>query len=808
MKYLKVTTKWGVGRGAHRHVVYVNDDLKIAEVSSNDGHTHEMRWVEGMPAQVNELGNVISEAVPGVWEFIPGLDGHTHQVLDYERKSKKKKEDDQTIVAEATRLYKVALELESDSIEKAKESEDFYHGKQWDDDEVGTLEELDRTVLTINKCAKGIDELVGYQIEQRTDLHFIPQENGDARVADLLNVLSKHILDKCDYAREETKAFKDACITGRGNFNLYVDFNQDIQGQIRVERFPWKDVVFGPHEKEDLSDCEYLIKAKMFSAEKIKQLFPDKADDISKITDDSDEMRKLVYQDDDEYSRGSKGDLIYSGSGLPVVNIERKDVRVLEIWRKVYERAFIAANPTDNFYFNLRGWSSEDIESIKALTNFAVVSKSEARLRITKIAGTILLSDENPAELPVDDFFIVPLYAKKSGTKWYGKLECIKDPQREINKRHSHLIDILNKTASYGYFIDGNTFADGHEKEKFKRTSTQPGAVWELMDAGRPPKATEGVKFPTELVNLLSLEDQQIMDMMNITVEQGGANTSAAALLQRKELRLRGNEYLFDGLAFSKKKIGRLLIKLIQRYYSPERIVRIVNSEHARNPVQIGGQDLSQFSEEEILTLLETSDLEAYDVVISESAHTPTTRLSTFTMMQEMVQSGAPIPPEVIIELSPLPQEYKQKLLDGLAQQAQAQNEAAQVASQTEIDKTLIAQGVIPPDVQQRVGVSRPVTNIEGVGEGPPIQEQSSSIPTAQTPLPAPSSSNAGLGNEERMLLMTKMIVDSINSKQPAVTPININVDASRPKRQIGKIVRDASGNAAVEVAEVPEGIV
>lgn len=804
MKYLKGTTKWGVGKTAHKHVVFIDDDNKVGSVSVNEDHTHEFRWVEGIPAQTDEMGNIISEGTPGNWEFLPDLDGHTHQIVNIAKKKRKKKDDENTTVSECIRLYKAACELEAESIENAKESDDFYHGKQWDDDDAAGLEALDRTVLTLNKCAKGIDELIGYQIEQRTDLHYIPQENGDARVADLLNIVSKHIADKCDYAREETKVFRDACITGRGNFNLFVDFNEDLQGQIKIEKLPWKDVVYGPHEKEDLYDCEYLVKAKMFSGEKIKQLFPDKADDIGRILGDGDELRRLVYEED-AYKEGSRGNLTFLDAGLPVVNIERKDVRVLEVWRKVYEQASIAVNAGANFYYNLRDWTTEDIESVKTLPDFVVVSKSESRLRITKIAGTVLLSDENPADLPVNDFFMVPVYAKKYDNKWYGKIESIKDPQREINKRHSHLIDILNKTASYGYFIDGSTFVDGNEKEKFKRTATQPGAVWELMDAGRPPKATEGVRFPSELVELIALEDNSIMEMMNISVDQGGANTSAAALLQRKELRLRGNEYLFDGLSFAKKKIGKLMLKLIQRYYTPERIWRIVNSENQRNPVQIQGQDLSQFTEEEIITLLETADLDAYDVVVSESAASPTTRLSTYTMMQEMVQAGAPIPPDVIIELSPLPQEYKQKLLDGLAAQAQQQAEAANTAGQAEIDKTLIAQGIIPPNVQERVGVNMPVTN-QGVGDGPPTL--ASPLNDAQLPSSTPPSQDAGLGQDERMMFMTKMIVDSIQSKQPAsLPPININVDASRPRKQVGRIVRDATGNSAVEVQEVPDEV-
>lgn len=720
MKKFYGTSKAGVGRDAHSHVAYINEELRVAALSTDNGHTHELMWQEETPEQMDEMGNVIAPATPGGWIMHPAFDGHTHELTNLKSKKKEKAEEDDQIINDIHFLYKAAREEEQDSFEAADESEKYYMGEQWEDEVKSKLEGLDRAALTINKIAKGVDELVGYQIEQRTDTHYVPFEGGDSRVADLLNIVARHVDERCYYAREETKGFKDCVITGRGNYNFLIDFNTDLRGEIKIEKYPWRQVAYGPHEKEDLSDCEYLIKSKMFSLGKLKQLYGDKAEDIQRDYEAYlDEYPTVSHSGPgDDWNRPDSVRK-FSVLGESLVDIAKKEFRVFECWRRVYIPTVVAANPAEDVYLNLYGWKKEDIDKVATIPGFQLIKRNEAKIRITRIAGGMVLSDENPAELPIDDFFIVPVYANKRDSRYWGKVEAVKDPQREINRRHSQTIDILNKVASYGYYIDESTFVDANEKERFKSNSTSPGWITQVMDLNKIPRKEEGVKFPSELVQLIQFEDQQIMDIMNITIEQGGANTSAAAMLQRKELRLKGNEFIFDNLSFAKIKMGRIKLRLIQKYYPADRIYRIVNDVNSKTPVQIGGEDFSQYTQEEIEYLINNSDLEKYDVVVSESAHSPTTRLSTFTLLQEMAQAGAQVPPEVIIELSPLPEEYKKKIQASMAAQQAALAGAEDAKSKAEINKTLIAQGVIPPEIQEQL---QPQGG-QGMGQGLPAEQ-------------------------------------------------------------------------------------
>lgn len=704
MKQLKKLSRVGLGRAAHSHIVYLNDETGVGLCSTELGHTHKIMYQPAVDPQVDEMGNEIAPGSPAAWLVEPALDGHTHEIQDYVVKAAKKKEEDEQILSDVRELFKAGRDLERDSIKKAEESEKFYSGDHWDATEKSRLESLSRAAVTINKIEKNVDQICGMQRQERTDIRYIPQEGGDQKVADLLNITTKHILSRCFFPREESAAFEDSVISGRGLLNVYVKFDNDLRGEVIVEKFPYLDVVFGPHEKLDLSDCEYLIKHRFFSKAKIKQLWPDKAEDIDKDYDDYIIDQPHIQYATDQYG---KSDNIQVLGDDVMVDIGRKEYRILECWRKVYEKASVIANAAEDFYFNAYGWDAKDIRSARTLPGFFVIENNITKFRVTKVAGGVVLSDEYPAELPVDDFFVIPIYAKKRGTKFWGKVEGAKDPQKYINKQFSLSLDIGNKMSAYGWFFDASTFPD-NEKEKFKRVASSPGFMVELNDVNRAPQRVEGVKFPSELIQLMEVGKNEITDSMNIIINPNGANESASLFIQRRNDKLLGSEYLFDNLSFAKQKLGRLLIKLIQKYYNPERIIRIVRNANSKEQVQLGGQPLDGFSDQDIADMLNTTDLELYDVEITESNWSPSMRLSTFMLLSDLAKSGQPIPPEALLEFADMPADVRTKLMDMMAQQMQAQSQAQQDTADAEVLKTLVAQGIIPPSVEQKFLIQQP----------------------------------------------------------------------------------------------------
>lgn len=629
----------------HYHVVFVDSVMGMGFVAPADGHLHEIQYSPAQDAQTDEQGQEIAPATPAQWLIYPAEDGHIHELVPYDRSEYKSKQSDEEIVREVVSLYQEWISLEQSSREKAFESEEFYKGKQWDDFQKGELDRKARAALTINKIERNIDELAGHQRQQRTDIHYLPVEDSDQAGADIANIIAQQISYQCDFKREESAVFEDAAITGRGIYNMYVDFSEDLQGEVVIERYPWADVVFGPHEKNSLKDCEGLIKRKKISLAKVKQLWSDKAEsveaDFTSYMDPNDPASNRLHDsagDAYAYTDNWKSPAIVGNYAL--IDIARKEICVLECWRKEYLEVPVVVYANSSFYFNAYGWKKADLDSVKSLPGFNIVPRKITTYRITKIAGNVLLSDEARADLPRQCYWTIPVYAKKRGNDFWGKVEPAKDPQREINKRHSQAVDIGNKMCAYNWFYDDQTFAEG-EANKFKDNATSPGSVFKVLDVNHKPVASEGVKFPSEIVQLLQLGDSELREMMNITVDPPGANTSAAEMLRRTKERLTSNEYLFDNLSAAKIEIGRRLLSVIKKYYPAQRILRIIKAANSKSPVKIGSEDFSNITEERVKDIIEATDWERLDVIVTESDESPSMRMATYAMLTDMQKSRA-----------------------------------------------------------------------------------------------------------------------------------------------------------------------
>lgn len=850
MKKLSETSKFGVGRGSHYHIYYVNDESGQGSMSVSGAppHTHQLVWADPtpevpptpptppmdpqqamqmlqqmgidpqmlqgdpqqMPPEMQQIlqqiqgspGNPGQPATPGGWQVGPGPDGHTHELLDeYELEYPETKEDDTTVVREVLELFRTATEIENESFKKALESEDFYAGKQWKDAERQTLEKMNRACLTVNLIASKIDEISGNQRQTRTDIHFAPVEGGDQRVCDLYNVVAKIITQSCNYDREKSKVFLDQVVTGRGNFNLFVDFSKNLFGDAKIERMPWKCVRYGPHEQEDLSDCEYLHKFRKFSKAKLEQLYPGKVDEIRLDFEmfKLDGERHTMYAGDN-YAKGDETRTKIILGGEVMVDCAKKEYTVVECWRKVYRDATVAVHAQDEHVQSLFGWNPKDIKQLETIEGFQIIKRTIPKIRITKIAGGIVLSDENPSELPVDEFHLVPAYASKRDSEWWGKVEAAKDPQREINKRRSQAIDFVNKMGATGWGYDDGTFPDEAEAQKFRRNSTSPGFVVKLQDASRPPHKFEGIEFPASLVNLMQLDKENLDGILNISTRDPGANTSAAAILQAQKMKLVGNEFLFDNLSFAERKLGVLLVHTIRKYYSPQRIYRMVSHTSRKRPVMVDGQPFEEFSYDEIIEILDNADVTTFDIVVSESAYSPTARMGILMVLQEWAKAGGPVPPQMLVEYFDAPEEVKQKMIADIQAQQDAQSQATQAQGDSQIEMTLAGKGIFTPRVQEMIGQSQ-----GGQGQGqqlPPGMELPQGGGMGEG---APQGQGEPNPDIQEIKDQVKQIaaMQEASMKQQPTQPVIVNVDTHRATKKI--IHRDPMTNQVIATEDVPD---
>lgn len=684
----------------HWHVVYIDESTGTGLTSEDSGHRHEVFPMdERMDVQVSA-----------------GPDGHVHMVEQMRGPTMNTGTEDDT-VRESLALFKAALECEEESRKRACEAEDFYCGDQWPSDVKSKLNELGRAALTINQCEPLVDALCGLQRQQRMDFRVLPVEGGDGKTADILTILLKNVSYDCGLDIEESLVFEDEIIRGRGVFHLVPDFQDDPDGRIMVERFPDEDVYFGPHSRQDLRDCEYVIKARWISAGRAKALWPEREEELETCAMWIDEMSKdpHINNPGQKYQNNPGAVSIPAGLQSEIVDIARKEVRVVEIWRREYYQKPMIIDPAG--MAQNQEMSGAEAKRAKSIPGVQVDWQPSTRMRRTVLAGNVLLDDDHP-QLPEGITYpVFPVYAKRRNGEWWGKLEAAKDPQREINKRHSQSVDVLNKMSSYGWFIEKGTFGQDQEKQKFLANSSSPGWIVEIADVNRPPRQVEGVKPPSELVQGLQIASEKFREVTGYDQSwaTAGGELSGASLVERRRNALIANEFLFDNLAQAKRRLGKAIIAWIQALYSPEKIARMVLSQAGNSQGQaIGGQSIEQFAPEDIMMLLQNQDLNKYDVVVSETGWSPTVRRANFQMWAELAKGGLPVPPQMLVDLSDLPD--KDKVLAQFQQQQQQAAAAEQGKQQTEIQKTMIA-----AQAKQQGGAPQP-----------PMPEQ----PMPQQPMP------------------------------------------------------------------------
>ncbi len=686
------TDKQGKGRASHYHVMFY--DGKTALLSTDKDHTHQLDLSAGKPS--------ILEA-----------NGHTHMMGDpVPNDQRKDKETDEEIVGEVRNLFKDAYENESDYRKRAEESEGFYSGDgQWEKQTKDYLQAEERAALTINEIEPKMDILSGHQRQNRLDIKFFPVEEGDQTTADILNILAKNVFEQCGFDSEETDSFDDQMITGRGNINCRVDYEKNHQGDIIFEWWPWDQITYGPHRRKDIGDCEYLFKHQLHSKSYLQAMYSDKADQITAEYDEifiGGDSHATTTKDQYEASNNEPISVPLDKKDPVLVDLYHKKFRLIECWRKTQKSTPVIVHVSNDIYENADNWNERDLSSIKTLQGFSIVKIKKSKMRKTTFISSVLLDDEFP-DLAMQDFHVTPIYAKKRNKRVWGKVESVKDVQREVNKRHSQAIDILNKVASYGWFYDAETFVDKKEETKFKETSSIPGFLSKVQTVDKRPVQVEGVKFPNELANYEALASNKMKEIMNINLEMLGMPSGAdsgIAIIRRQRQGLIGNEFLFDNLSLAKKKIARLLCAYIQKVYDVDRMIRILENRATRGEVleprnvpeqspyaamMKQTQTGPKYDPEVLKELLTNMDLTKYDVAVGESAYSPTNRQANFILWMEAAKGGIPVPPTMLVDLSDLPD--KEKVKQAITQMMMEQKQEADKTRQTELVKAGIDPG-------------------------------------------------------------------------------------------------------------------
>ena len=280
------------------------------------------------------------------------------------------------------------------------------------------------------------------------------------------------------------------------------------------------------------------------------------------------------------------------------------------------------------------------------------------------VSGQLLYSGPDPTGL--DDYPFVPVLLYHEPLidtfelKIQGIVRSVRDAQRQYNRRHSQIIDLMESIINTGYITKNGAVLDPNML--MQAGQGKQIVVNEGYDVNADIREISPPNIPPGYLQYQDIIDKNIMEIPGASDELLGLSSVGDSQVSGKlaEVRasngLKGNRGIFDNLEQSRKYLGLLVIEAIQKNYSPGKVARI-----------IGEEPTEQFF---------SGQFEEYDCAIKQAVKTSTQREAYYYQLLQLVALGAPIPWADIMEVAPL--QGSTKLHEVMRQQAEQAQQAAQ----------------------------------------------------------------------------------------------------------------------------------
>lgn len=550
----------------------------------------------------------------------------------------------------------------------AAEDYGFVDGSaQWSDDERQFLRDQLRPEITFNRIGPVIDVIAGEELANRQEVRYIPREQGDSGVNEVYTAAAEWARDQCDAEDEESDAFRDTLICGMGWTETRMDYEEDMEGMIVIDRTDPLEMYWDPSaKKQNLSDRRWQAHVKKFDKEEVARMWPDKADDITGGTD--------IWGDDDNHGSPHQtvaGDQYQFDSGdsghedkdlIEVVEYqyyEYKDVYRIEVPEQIQQSlqmmgVQVEANEIVSTKLHDRVKKKADEFGVE----FKSVPQKQRVYKRVFIAGDIVLEEE---DMPCDSFTYKCITGKRdrNTNTWYGFVRAMKDPQRWANKWLSQVMHIINSNAKGGLMAEKDAFDNPRRAEEEwadpqSITFLKPGGLGKVLP--KPP-----ITYPAGLDKLMEFAVSSIRDVSGVNVEMLGmreGNQPGILEYQRKQAGMRILAGMFNALRRYRKEQGRLLLSYIEEYLTDGRLIRVVGDAGAK-----------------YVPLVRQEGTSTYDVIVDEAPTSPNQKDKVFsilsTLVPQLVQVGIPVPPDVV-DYMPLPENLIQKWKAMLTEQQEA----------------------------------------------------------------------------------------------------------------------------------------
>lgn len=522
--------------------------------------------------------------------------------------------------------------VKATEIDEARLSNRYYHGRQWTDAQLKALRDRKQPDITFNRLARKINGVVGVVQKLRNDPKAFPRTERAAAGADLATAVLRYVLDTSMWKDVESDGVLDAAKGVFGVCELTLEDGDYDDPDVGLRYVDPVTYFYDPRSvRPDFSDIRYDGTSRWVSADELEEMFPGSKDMVAQETSG---YETTAHDYDRQYLW---------------IN-EQKKIRLVEHWYKhegrwkfcIYANWTVLARGDSNF------WTKRG-------------SVWETRSRYIKFTcGVDEVGDR------------------------YGFVRNMKGPQDAINQHRSKAMHIMNTKQGWsrqGVFMD---------VEKARKELARP-------DGWLEPNGVEGQDWGVITQDQEFLKQTQYFQDAKEEIENYGPSPAivgtgvnqrsgrALAMMQQNGIAELGP--FLKNYRTWKFEVYRSIWCTVQKTWNAPRYIRITDDQEMSQFIQLNAMRMGPGGMPQLVNHIATLDV---DIILDEGPDTTNVMGDAFDILSSLAQQNVPIPPQVFLELSPLPKTVKDKVNGLLSQppspeqqqmqQLQMQGAAAKVA--------------------------------------------------------------------------------------------------------------------------------
>lgn len=550
--------------------------------------------------------------------------------------------------------YDRAYQMINPYYAEAYRDQSFYLGNQWSYEQAKYLSDQQRLALTYNMCMRMINLIEGIQRQNRLSTIVSPVVDDQNEVADIGTDCLQYVNVRSNFYETLSTGFKDAMVTGISWISPWMDYRHDpVNGEIRFHLDHWNDTIWDPFfYKKDLSDCNFFARRKYLSRQDVISLLPDQREIIERLSYGTKD-NKFTYM---PYVRQGAYNRLMSYT---------------EYWTKTWVTKDVLVDMETGETTEWTGTRERLRYITSVMPNLQVMRRPVQQVNLGIIVeNQLLYFGKDP--YGINDYGFTPIFAIYEPSydlfqwKMQSLIRLIRDPQLELNKRRSKMVDILDSQAYPGWKAKTNSvenssslFKSGQGPVIFLKPTAQMTDVEKLAPADIPPGHFALMEsFEKDIPNILGINPEMLGMPENPNLE-----TAAILAKMRVNAGLVSLRRLMDGVAETQKILGEKSLKMIQKNWTLEKIMKVCKKSVPKE--------------------FFTSNFNNYDIIVEEGILTDTQRQTQFTQLLALRQMGIEIPDSLIIKNSNL--HNKAELNEILDAKAKMQEESAQKQEQLQM---------------------------------------------------------------------------------------------------------------------------